>query len=65
VLARPVIEWGSNNYGDATAVSVPLPATERFRPLQADGGVSAVVEGVELRAGEAAILVKERRVKGW
>jgi hypothetical protein len=65
VLVRPVIEWGSNDHGDATAVSVPLPATERFRPLQADGGVNAVVKGVELRAGEAAILVKESRVTGW
>jgi hypothetical protein len=64
VLVRPVIEWGNNSYGDETAVDVALPATERWRPLEQDGRVSAAVERVQLRAGEAAILVKEGRVAG-
>lgn len=62
VLVRPVIEWGNNSYGDETAIDVSLPATERFRPLDADGGVNAAVDAIKLRAGEAAILVKEGRV---
>jgi hypothetical protein len=64
VLVRPVIEWGSNSYGDESAVAVPLPSTERFRPLDADGRVKDAVEGIGLRPGEAAILVKEGKVAG-
>ena len=64
VLVRPVIEWGNNSYGDESAVDVALPSTDRFRPLEEDGRVSAATAGVRLRAGEAMILVKEGRV-GW
>jgi hypothetical protein len=64
VLVRPVIEWGSNSYGDETAVDVALPWTERSRPLKVDGRLDSAVEGIQLRAGEAAILVKEGRVAG-
>jgi hypothetical protein len=63
VVVRPVIEWGSNSYGDETAVDIRLPAAERFRPLDADGRLRAPVEAIRLRAGEAAILVKEGRVR--
>jgi hypothetical protein len=64
VLVRPVIERGANSYGDETAVDIRLPTPERFRPLDADGRLDAAVEAIQLRAGEAAILVKEARVPG-
>lgn len=63
VLVRPVIDWGSNSYGDESAVDVALPSEERLRPLKEAGRVGAAVEGIQLRAGEAAILVKEGRVR--
>jgi hypothetical protein len=63
VLVRPIIDWGTNSYGDETAIDVALPSTEPLRPLKADGRLGAQVERVQLRAGEAAILVKEARVR--
>jgi hypothetical protein len=63
VLVRPIIEWGNNSYGNETAVDLALASTERLRPLNQDGRVSAAVERIQLRAGEAAILVKEGRVR--
>jgi hypothetical protein len=46
----------------APTVDVALPSTERFRLLKVDGRVNPAVEIVRLRAGEAAIVVKDGRV---
>ena len=62
VLVRPVVDWNMTTYGDETGIEIDLPTGERFRPLNADGGLSPAVQRVLLRAGEAAILIKENRV---
>lgn len=59
VLVRPLIDWSTPEYGDATGVAVPLPTNDRYRPLAADGSLGEAVDHVTLRASEAAILVKE------
>lgn len=64
VLIRPVIEWGANSFGDESAVEIRLPTDERFRPLDLDGRMDVAVAAIQLRAGEAAILIKESRVAG-
>jgi hypothetical protein len=62
VLVRAVIERGGTSYGEESAVDVALPSGERFRPLTIDGHVGPAIETLRLRAGEAAILIKEGRV---
>ena len=62
VLVRPAIEWGANTFGDETAVGITLPTAERFRPLDANGRLSPAVGNIQLRTGEAAILIKEARI---
>jgi hypothetical protein len=64
VLVRPVIEWGANTFGDETAVDIALPTSEPFRPLDADGRLAPAVGAIQLRAGEAAILIKAARILG-
>jgi hypothetical protein len=54
--------WGAHSYTDATAVSIPLPSTDQWLPLQADGTLGAPVTSVTLRNVEAAILVKKSRL---
>jgi hypothetical protein len=63
VIVRPVISWEDERYGDDTAIEVPLPAGHRFRPLMMDGRVAGAINRIRLRAAEAAILIKEDRVK--
>jgi hypothetical protein len=57
VLVRPLIEWGNNSFGDASAVEVRLPGA--LRPIDADGRAGPRVTRVRLRASEAAILLKD------
>lgn len=54
--------WGSHSYTDATAVTIPLPATDQWLPLQGDGTLGTPVTSVTLRNVEAAILVKKSRL---
>ena len=54
--------WGAHSYVDATAVSIPLPATDQWLPLNADGTLGAPVTSITLRNVEAAILVKKSRL---
>ena len=58
VLLRLQQGWGSQTYTDATAITVPLPAGERWIPLNADGTVGAAITTIKLRNSEAAILLK-------
>jgi hypothetical protein len=50
--------WNSHTYGDATALTFPLPTGQSWIPLNADGTVGAPVTSVRLRNSEAAILLK-------
>jgi hypothetical protein len=50
--------WGAQTYTDGTAITVPLPAGERWIPLNADGTVGTAVTSIRLRNSEAAILLK-------
>jgi len=58
VVYRPVENWSSTNFGDATAVSVPLPAGPSWMMLRPDGSRVGPVTNVQLRNGEAAIFMK-------
>jgi hypothetical protein len=63
VVARPVIEWSAQQaYDDGTKVTVSLPAGDAYLPLQADGTIGAPCHSIELRASEAAILLKQSRL---
>ncbi len=62
VIMRVNQGWGAHSYVDATAVSIPLPATDQWLPLNADGTLGAPVTSVTLRNVEAAILVKKSRL---
>jgi hypothetical protein len=54
--------WGAHSYLDATAVTIPLPSTDQWLPLNGDGTLGAPVTSVTLRNVEAAILVKKSRL---
>ena len=54
--------WGAHSYVDGTAVTIPLPTTDQWLPLQGDGTLGAPVTSVTLRNVEAAILVKKSRL---
>lgn len=58
VLLRLQQGWGSQTYTDGTAISIPLPAGERWIPLNADGTVGSAITSIRLRNSEAAILLK-------
>jgi len=58
ILARPSGSWKVKNFGDSTAVTVPLPNGESLRPLHGDGTLGAPVTSVMLRNAEAVILVR-------
>lgn len=59
VLIRPVVGWDKQRFDDTTAVTVPLPHGQSFRPLHDDGTLGSPVTQVTLRNSEAAILVKD------
>jgi hypothetical protein len=54
--------WGSQTYTDGTAISVSLPAGEKWIPLNADGTVGTAVTSIRLRNSEAAILLRGSRM---
>jgi hypothetical protein len=58
VVLRLQQGWNAQSYTDATAITVPLPAGERWIPLNADGTVGSVVTSIRLRNSEAAILLR-------
>lgn len=62
VIMRINQGWGSHSYVDGTAVTIPLPTTDQWLPLNADGTLGAAVTSVTLRNVEAAILVKKSRL---
>jgi hypothetical protein len=62
VLVRPQQGYGTQSYGDATAVGVELPPGDRWLPLQPDGTLGQAVTSVQLRNAEAVILVKGSRL---
>jgi len=62
VIMRVNQGWGSHSYTDATAVTIPLPATDQWVPLNADGTLGSPVTSVTLRNVEAAILIKKSRL---
>lgn len=62
VIVRPQTGWGTQRYDDASAVSIPLPASETWAPLHADGTLGAPVTTIKLRNAEAAILIKMRTI---
>ena len=58
VVLRLQQGWGSQTYTDGTAITVPLPAGERWIPLNADGTVGTAVTSIRLRNSEAAIMLR-------
>jgi hypothetical protein len=62
VIMRINQGWGTHSYVDGTAVTIPLPATDQWLPLNADGTLGAAVTTITLRNVEAAILVKKSRL---
>lgn len=62
VVMRVNQGWGSHSYADGTAVTIPLPATEQWIPLNADGTLGSPVTSVSLRNVEAAILLRKSRL---
>lgn len=58
VVLRLQQGWSSHTYGDGTAITVPLPAGQKWLPLNADGTVGSAVLSIRLRNSEAAILLK-------
>jgi hypothetical protein len=58
VLLRLQQGWNAQTYTDATAITVTLPAGEKWIPLNADGTVGSAVTSIKLRNSEAAILLK-------
>ncbi|MEO7040231.1 MAG: hypothetical protein ABI186_09405 [Candidatus Elarobacter sp.] len=62
VIARPQTGWGTQRYDDASAVSIPLPSSETWVPLHADGTLGSPVTTIKLRNAEAAILIKKRTI---
>lgn len=61
VVARPVVSWDGQQFGDESKATVTLPSGDQYRPLQADGTLGAAVTTIALRTGEAAILIKASR----
>jgi hypothetical protein len=57
VLIRPQAGSGQVQYGDASGITVTLPAGTWYR-LRPDGSKTAAVTSVRLRLGEAVIVVK-------
>ncbi|MDB4910615.1 MAG: hypothetical protein JWO39_1438, partial [Gemmatimonadetes bacterium] len=62
VIMRVNQGWGSHVYTDGTAVTIPLPTTDQWVPLNADGTLGSPVTSVTLRNVEAAILIKKSRL---
>lgn len=58
VVLRLQQGWGSQTYTDGTAITVSLPAGEKWIPLNANGTVETAVTSIRLRNSEAAILLK-------
>lgn len=63
VLVRHQSGWGTQLYGDQTAITVPLPGGETWLPLHADGTLGSAVTTIKLRNSEAAILIKGSKVQ--
>ncbi|GAC1648796.1 MAG: hypothetical protein NVS4B3_04880 [Gemmatimonadaceae bacterium] len=57
VLVRPA-DSDAARFDDATELTVPMPTGGPYRTLQADGRIGEPVAALQLRAGEAAILVR-------
>jgi hypothetical protein len=55
--------WDAQTYGDATAITIPLPGGETWLPLNADGTLGAPVTSIKLRNAESAILIKQRTIR--
>jgi hypothetical protein len=62
VVVRVNQGWGTHSYLDGSAVTIPLPGTDVWLPLMADGTLGAPVTSVRLRNVEAMILVKKSRI---
>jgi hypothetical protein len=62
VVVRVNQGWGSHLYTDGTAVTIPLPSTDQWVPLNADGTLGSPVTSITLRNVEAAILIRKSRL---
>lgn len=57
VYIRPKKSYAHTQYGDSTAVTLNLPAGN-WKLLAADGTLGSLITTIDLRAAEAAILIK-------
>ena len=62
VILRLQQGWGSQNYTDASAITINLPDNERWIPLNADGTVQGAIDLLKLRNSEAVILLRGSRM---
>jgi hypothetical protein len=60
VLFRAMDQWNSTDYGDRSAVTVPLNGS--YRQLRADGSLGPVTNSVQIRNAEGLILLPESSV---
>jgi len=58
VVYRPLQNWARVNFGDATAVTITLPAGNTWRMLLPNGSLTGPMTSVQLRNAEAAIFLK-------
>jgi hypothetical protein len=61
--ARVNQAWGTHSYLDASAITIPLPTSDIWLPLRADGTLGAPVTSVSLRNVEAMVLIKKSRIQ--
>ena len=63
VFVRPVVDWSSQAYDDATALTITMPPGDTYLSLGTDGTVGAPTDRVTLRTSEAAILLRKSRMQ--
>jgi hypothetical protein len=62
IILRLQQGYGSQNYTDASAITINLPDSERWIPLNGDGTVQSAVDLLHLRNSEAVILLRGSRM---
>lgn len=62
IILRMQQGWGSQNYMDASAITINLPYGERWIPLNANGTVQNAITTLHLRNSEAVILLRGSRM---
>jgi hypothetical protein len=62
IILRLQQGYGSQNYSDASAITIDLPNSDHWIPLNADGTVQSATDLLHLRNSEAVILLRGSRM---